>query len=315
MILLILSILFAFIFGMSFLYLLEFAQTIIFCIHSSQNADQNLINFTSWFQFAKFDLRFFTVSKLMSLEMWTTESDRMMSIQFYCQTTVLNYFNLIAVLVVWALFIYFFKKLESQFKMLQIINNLIQNMITINKLAWIFVHLLLNFLILNLAEDMLNLISHPFFCSLSLVLFTAIFIYLLLKQASILTPKFLIEVDKVNPLTFTLLTALKSIIWSLMFLIESTSVFLLLLWAIILIHVGIIFSLLLSKKESVLNHIYSANSMIITNCWFILVLLQLLWNNVFIDQSSNPKSFILLIIMFFLYTISVRFKNIEIIIL
>ena len=85
-------------------------------------------------------------------------------------------------------------------------------MITINKLAWIFVHLLLNFLIVNLAEDMLNLISHPFFCSLSLVLFTAIFIYLLLKQASIFTPKFLIEIDKVNPLTFTLLTALKSII-------------------------------------------------------------------------------------------------------
>ena len=58
-----------------------------------------LKKFVSWFQISKFDMRFVTVQRLIDLMGWKVESERMASIQFYCQTTFLNYLNLLMIAI------------------------------------------------------------------------------------------------------------------------------------------------------------------------------------------------------------------------
>ena len=141
----------------------------------------NLIYFASWFQFCKFDLRFLTVNKLMDLMEWTIESDKMASIQFYCQATVFNYFNLLFLLAASALSAYLLHLLANRLKMLVNINNFIQNKINKNKIAWIFIHLFLLFFIISLIKDILNVGRYPLHCSISLMIFVLMLTYLILK--------------------------------------------------------------------------------------------------------------------------------------
>ena len=301
---LILNILAAIIFRLRFLYLFQFAQTIILYVHCSPNVDQNLVNFTSWFQFVKFDFRFMTIKKLMTLLNWTIVSDRMASIQFYWQATILNYFNLIVLLTAFILCVYFVKMLAKKFKVLINLNNYIQDKIDSSKIAWMFIHLLQPMFIINLIGDINNLIRYPLHCLASLMIFAWILIYLILKKASIFTAAFLAKIDQVNPLKFTVLTIIKSVILSVMFFIESKNIFMFVLWGEILIHILIVLVLFYLNHNSSHINTFSYKTTVIINCWFILILLLILWSNIFMGQnsSSSTKVETLLIVAFFMYS-------------
>ena len=299
---LILNVLAAIVFRLRFLYLFQFAQTVILYIHCSPNIDQNLINFTSWFQFVKFDFRFMTIKKLINLFNWTTESDRMASIQFYWQATILNYFNLIVLLIIFILCVYFVNMLAKKFEVLISLNSYIQDKIDSSKIVWMFIHLLLPMFIINLIEDVTNFNRYPLHCLASLMIFTLMLIYLILKKASIFSVAFMAKIDQVSPLKFTLLTIIKSIILSVMFVIESRNIYIYMLWGEILVQFVIVFILLYLNQYSSQINTFTYKTTVIINCWFILILLLILWRNKFSSQDSNSKVETLLIVAFFVYS-------------
>ena len=81
--------------GVRAFYSYEFAQTLIIFIINTSNPNFDLVNFASWFQFTKFDFGILNKFDVMMFIKCSFEPSKMTSIQFYCQTTILNYFNLI----------------------------------------------------------------------------------------------------------------------------------------------------------------------------------------------------------------------------
>ena len=138
LVLLIINLTFAWIFGVNFLYLFEFAQTVILYICCSINVSVNLKTFASWFQISKFDLRFLTIPRLIDLIGWKVESERMASIQFYCQTTFLNYSNLLMVVSLILFIIFLLKLLSNRWKVLLYILKFINKRMKIKYDGYLF---------------------------------------------------------------------------------------------------------------------------------------------------------------------------------
>ena len=252
MVLLIINLTFAWIFGIKFLYLFEFAQTVILYIHCSINISVNLKTFASWFQISKFDLRFLTIPKLIDLMGWKVESERMASIQFYCQTTFLNYLHLLMIFILILFIIFLLKLLSNRWKVLLYILKFINKRSKWNKIWWIFIHWLLSLTLINLVNDITNLSKHALYSFISLIIFALIFIYLLVSKSRIFSLKFLSEIDNENPVSITLISILKSIVLTVMFNFEGLAN--LIIWASIeialqlLIIVILLYSLLLKVK-------------------------------------------------------------------
>ena len=90
------SLIIVLIIGIKSLYLIEYSHTITIFIASS--SDQGLIKLISWFQIFKFDLGFLDILHIRDFLFWNIESTEMANIQFYCQSTILNYFYLLFII-------------------------------------------------------------------------------------------------------------------------------------------------------------------------------------------------------------------------
>ena len=121
-----------------------------------------------------------------------------------------------------------------------------------NKIWWIFIHCLLSLTLINLVNDMKILSKHVLYSSISLIIFALIFIYILVSKSRIFSLRFLSEIDRVNPVSFTLISILKTILLTVMFNFESLAN--LIIWASIevilqlLIILILLYSLLLNIK-------------------------------------------------------------------
>ena len=92
MIVLIISIFMTPLLGRKYLYNLSYAQAFLILIFWTNEVDQNLEVFASWFQFSKLDFGYLFYSGLNSIFRCSIESTKMANLQFGCQSTVLNYF-------------------------------------------------------------------------------------------------------------------------------------------------------------------------------------------------------------------------------
>ena len=95
--------------GVRAFYSYEFAQTLIIFIFCAPNLNSDLENFASWFQFVKFDFGMFNKLDVLMFIKCSSEPSKMTSIQFYCQTTILNYFSFILFLILYLLVILLLK--------------------------------------------------------------------------------------------------------------------------------------------------------------------------------------------------------------
>ena len=126
-------------FEISVLQSLEFAQTLIIFILNT-NTNQGMIQFWSWFQVSKLDLSFLNIAQINKLLSWEF-SQKLNKVQFYCQTTILNYLYLIVIVVI--LFVLFksIKLLSKISLLLQLFWSKIEVKIKKERIVWIFLHL------------------------------------------------------------------------------------------------------------------------------------------------------------------------------
>ena len=145
------SLIIALIIGIRSLYLIEYSHTVIIFIASSSN--QGLIKLISWFQIFKFDFGFLDPLHMRDFLLWNIESTEMANIQFYCQSTILNYFYLLFIIFLTVLFLMLLKVASNKFRTANKIYMCIVSKIDRQKICWILVYLFLPFIWVNLLSD------------------------------------------------------------------------------------------------------------------------------------------------------------------
>ena len=235
----------------------EFAHTIIIFAVSSSNQNKNLTRLITWMQIFKFDFGFIDYFNIRHMLFCKLGTDKMAELQFYCQSTVLNYFMLLVIILVflWIVFALKFasRRIDCASKWYKfMIDNL-----KIQHIAWISIHVFWPFLWINLISDALNLSSHFILSLLSLLLFAICIIILVLKMPSVFTLEFVKSIDQNDSAFLTLLTMLKSICHALLFTFESHSVKVMVLLAEFTLHFPFITANLMANKEKSLFDLYS----------------------------------------------------------
>ena len=145
------SLIIVLIIGIRSLYQIEYSHTVIIFIASSSN--QGLIKLISWFQIFKFDFGFLDPLHMRDFLFWNIESTDMANIQFYCQSTLLNYFYLFFIIFLTVLFLVLLKIASNKFRTADKIYLCIVNKIDKQKICWIIIYLFLPFIWVNLLSD------------------------------------------------------------------------------------------------------------------------------------------------------------------
>ena len=259
--------------GMRSLYTLEFSHTIIIYIASLSN--QSLIKLILWFQIFKLDFGFLDQFHIRYLLFCQVGSDEMSKIQFYWQSTILNYFYLIIILLVLAWWLQILKKTSLRLKITEIVLSFIQNKSNEN-ISWIVWHLFSSFLWVNLLSDALNIYNHTILSLISLFLFLVIIIFILIKYPKVITLSFIKKIDHSRSPILALFTILKSICNAFLFHFRDLELRRILLTIGLLLHIPFILVIFIESKEISLLDLYSAKMR-----WVKIELLLHLIENIF----------------------------------
>ena len=143
------------------MFIIEFAHTIIIFIVSLLNHNMNLVKLISLVQIFKFDFGFidyFNIRKIMFCKLGT---DKIVSLNFYCQSTILNYLMFIIILIlILFLALVALKHAPQNLKCTLKLNKWMESKIKKQKIAWLLIHLFLPFLWINLISDAIASSSH-----------------------------------------------------------------------------------------------------------------------------------------------------------
>ena len=132
--------------GVRAFYSYEFAQTLIIFIFSASNPNLDLVNFASWFQFAKFDFGILNKFDIMMFIKCSSEPSKMTSVQFYCQTTILNYFSFLVIISLVALMILVFKHYSLKYDWTLKVYTVSVKIINNQSVLWMLIHTMLPFI-------------------------------------------------------------------------------------------------------------------------------------------------------------------------
>ena len=138
---LIAQVILSFILGVKALHPIEFSQTFIIFIWSLIQQDQNLDRFISWIQFFKLDFGFLDVLHLRNVFHWSNDLERMERIQFYWNSTVMNYFYLISIALLSIVTLIILRKLSVKIQMINKIYLFLRKHINTSNISWIMIHL------------------------------------------------------------------------------------------------------------------------------------------------------------------------------
>ena len=142
--------------GIKSLYSIEFAHTLIIFVVSLSVQNKGLMRLITWIQTFKFDLGFidyFNIRKLLFCKLGT---NKMADLQFYCQSTILNYLVLIIVVLVSAWIVVILKYASLRLKYALKFYQLIISKIKVEAIVWILIHIFWPFMWINLISDALN---------------------------------------------------------------------------------------------------------------------------------------------------------------
>ena len=294
------NLLMMFVLDVSMLQSFEFAQTLIVFIYSASDIDNNKIIFGSWLQISKYDFGFLNIPKFNKLLGWNTDS-KLIQMNFYCQTTLLNYFYLILFWVILFAVLKLIKIKSQSSELFKSILNTIEHRISKEDIAWIFIHLLLTFILINIAFEVITIERHLY---LSFASFTLIFILIVILVSwhpEIITWSFILSIDRTNYALFTLLTIFKSILHLLMFIANGDKFHTIIEWIEIGIHLLMILISFTHKDNRLEKQDYFLQLQVIKYSFFTLILFFISWSNHLSFSLLSLKAQVMLILLFFVY--------------
>ena len=204
-------------------YSYEFAQTLIIFIFSASNPNFDLVNFASWFQFAKFDFGILNKFDVMMFIKCSSEPSKMTSIQFYCQTTILNYFSFLVIISLVALMILIFKYYSLKYDWTLKVYTVSVKIINNQSVLWMLIHTMLPFIWINITSELLDINKNLILSLMLLCLIIVILLLVIIKKPEIFTFKTIHDIDSLSPVSFTLLTIIKAITHVWLFTIADKS--------------------------------------------------------------------------------------------
>ena len=222
--------------GIRSLYPIEYAHTIIIFVVSSSYQNKDLMRLITWMHIFKFDFGFIDYFNIRQMLFCKLGTAKMAELQFYCQSTILNYFMLLAIILIFIWIIVGFKYASRKLNCKSKGYTFIISKLKVQTIAWIIIHIFWPFLWINLISDGFNLSSHLNLSLLSFWLFAICVILMIIKLPSVLSLEFVKSIDCHESKLFTLLIMLKSITHALLFTFESHSVQLVVLLVEFAIH-------------------------------------------------------------------------------
>ena len=142
--------------GIKSLYSIEFAHTLIIFVVSLSVQNKGLMMLITWIQIFKFDLGFIDYFNIRKLLFCKPGTNKMADLQFYCQSTILNYLVLIIVVLVSAWIVAILKYTSLRIKFALKLYQRIIGKIKVIAISWILIHIFCPFLLINLISDALN---------------------------------------------------------------------------------------------------------------------------------------------------------------
>ena len=295
LIILFLGILLSFIIGIQMLQSLEFAQTLIIFIYSSSSYNANIVNFGSWLQISKLDLGFLYTTETTNLLNWHADS-RIAEIQYYCQSFCLNYIFVILSIFIVALLLRLINYFQNSLNFLQNIALITNNKITKEKIVWTLIHLFIPFVLINLVNEAFSISNHLIITLVSYIFVIAITVFIIVRNSNIMTLDFIRSIDQNNPVSFSLLTVVKTLLHTWMFLYNGDMLRIYIEYLELGVHLLIAWVIYFHYKQKGTSLL-----LIIKHMTFSVILFMFIWRRHYDISEQLLKTEVMLIVVFFVF--------------
>ena len=299
---LVLWLIMGFMFGRRYLILLSFAQTILVFVYSIEVNDLSLISFTSWFQFAKLDLRFLHLSGFDSMIKCEIDSAKMMSLQFRWHSTVYNYFWILLLAAIILLIYQIIKLLKENSIIIKFIRNKIEQKWPAWFIIWIILHLFYQLILINIIKiDLLSLSNHTAISIFSIILFSLIAIYLWILKYNLFSLKSVKEIDPDNHFVYTICSVIRYTSSAFLFSSDNSFGRGLFLWIWMVCDFTIVLNQISYGQPKIGQIVISKYNRILKHTFFYVVLWMIIYFAAFM-RSNSQKLLIISITSYFVFS-------------
>ena len=163
-------------------------------------------------------------NKFLNIVHWKQDSNRMGRIQLYWESSLLNYFYLIAIIIMFIIWMQILKCLQYKFSCCSKIYQFTLSRLNKTNFAYIFIHFISLFFVISMINDIASINNHMILSILLLLLIISVLIILFYNYPEVLSLPFLSQVDTQNTSILTYLTFAKLALQATLFFVTDGSI-------------------------------------------------------------------------------------------
>ena len=255
-------------YGYSMLELAVHSQSLTLMVVSSDNISSRWIEYLSWLKYFKFDFSFINDIFGVKPIMCTESADKLLVLGFQWEETLLNYQNLIIILLICLSLIYALKYVKN-------LQNLLSKLLATvphGSILWtVCLRILLPIACINLMYELTRFYLHVLWSSAAVLCIVAILTYLIVKKCFFVKVEFVSKVDECNSLLFSYLNFAIELPYILLFGVTSKFLWGMLMVLILMIQSSIIYNQIFYKVKLAKHKIFAKATAMFGNAIMLLI--------------------------------------------
>ena len=176
-------------------------------------------------------------------------------IQLYWESSLLNYFYLIAIIIMFIIWMQILKCLQYKFSCCSKIYQFTLSRLNKTNFAYIFIHFISLFFVISMINDIASINNHMILSILLLLLIISVLIILFYNYPEVLSLPFLSQVDTQNTSILTYLTFAKLALQATLFFVTDGSISTIIFILLMLVYaLAVLYFIFASKGNSLLQN-------------------------------------------------------------
>ena len=206
-----------------------------------------------------FNLRNINKNKLiyniyLNIVHWKQDSSRMERLQFYWESSLMNYFYLITMIIIFIIWMQILKCLQYKFRCCSKLYQFTLSRMDKTKFAYIFIHFIFLFFVISMINDITSINNHMILSILLLLFIISVLIILFYNYPEVLSLQLLSQIDTQNTSVFTYLTFAKLALQVTLFFVSDRPISIIIFILLMLVYaLFVLYFTFASKGNSLLQ--------------------------------------------------------------
>ena len=196
-------------------------------------------------------------NKFLNIVHWKQDSNRMEKLQLYWESSLMNYFYPITIIIIFIIWMQILKCLQYKFSCCSKLYQFTLSRMNKTNFTYIFIHFISLFFVISMINDITNINNHMILSILLLLLIISVLIILFYNYPEVLSLPFLSQIDTQNTSILTYLTFAKLALQATLFFVTDGSISIIIFILLMIVYALVVLYFTVASKGNSLLQSYN----------------------------------------------------------